>query len=38
MKDGANDYITKPFNRDSVKLTVSKALYFSGLTEENKRF
>lgn len=37
MKSGAYDYITKPFNRDELKLTVSKALQFSGLTEENKR-
>lgn len=37
MKAGAYDYITKPFNRDELKMTVSKALQFSGLTEENKR-
>jgi DNA-binding NtrC family response regulator len=37
MKAGAYDYITKPFNRDELKLTVRKALQFSGLTEENKR-
>jgi two-component system NtrC family response regulator len=37
MKAGAYDYITKPFNRDALRLTVSKALQFSGLTEENKR-
>lgn len=37
MKSGAYDYITKPFNRDELKLTVKKALQFSGLTEENKR-
>jgi len=37
MKAGAYDYITKPFNRDALKLTVKKALQFSGLTEENKR-
>ncbi|MDD2733608.1 MAG: sigma-54 dependent transcriptional regulator [Desulfuromonadaceae bacterium] len=37
MKAGAYDYITKPFNRDALKLTVSKALQFSGLAEENKR-
>ncbi len=37
MKVGAYDYITKPFNRDALKLTVSKALQFSGLAEENKR-
>lgn len=37
MKAGAYDYITKPFNRDALKLTVRKALQFSGLTEENRR-
>ena len=37
MKAGAYDYITKPFNRDALKLTVKKALQFSGLAEENKR-
>jgi len=37
MKAGAFDYITKPFNRDALKLTVKKALQFSGLAEENKR-
>ncbi len=37
MKAGAYDYITKPFNRDALKLTVKKALLFSGLSEENKR-
>ncbi len=37
MKAGAYDYITKPFNRDELKLTVRKALQFSGLTEENRR-
>ncbi|MDA8412907.1 MAG: sigma-54 dependent transcriptional regulator [Desulfobacteraceae bacterium] len=37
MKNGAYDYITKPFNRDELKLTVKKALRFNGLSEENKR-
>ena len=37
MKAGAYDYITKPFNREALKLTVKKALQFSCLAEENKR-
>ena len=37
MKTGAYDYITKPFNRDELKLTVKKALQYSGLAEENRR-
>ncbi len=37
MKAGAYDYITKPFNREELKLTVRKALEFNGLAEENKR-
>lgn len=37
MKSGAYDYITKPFNREALKLTVRKALQFSDLTAENKR-
>lgn len=37
MKGGAYDYITKPFNRDELRLTVAKALQFSGLAHENKR-
>jgi two-component system NtrC family response regulator len=37
MKSGAYDYITKPFNRDELRLTVAKALQLSGLTVENKR-
>jgi DNA-binding NtrC family response regulator len=37
MKAGAYDYITKPFNRDELRLTVAKALQFNGLTLENKR-
>jgi two-component system NtrC family response regulator len=37
MKCGAYDYITKPFNRDELRLTVAKALQFRGLTVENIR-
>jgi two-component system NtrC family response regulator len=37
MKLGAYDYITKPFNREALRLTVRKALQFTGLTEENRR-
>ena len=37
MKAGAYDYITKPFIRDELRLTVRKALQFSGLAEENRR-
>ncbi|MEI6208998.1 MAG: sigma-54 dependent transcriptional regulator [Desulfuromonadales bacterium] len=37
MKAGAYDYITKPFNRNELRLTVSKALQFSGLATENRR-
>src|SRR6185369_11276097 len=37
MKAGAYDYITKPFNRDELKLTVAKALQFTGLAAENRR-
>src|SRR5450631_4714129 len=37
MKAGAYDYITKPFNRDELRLTVAKALQFTGMAAENKR-
>ncbi|TWJ19104.1 sigma-54-dependent transcriptional regulator [Geobacter argillaceus] len=37
MKLGAYDYITKPFNREALRLTVRKALQFTGLSEENRR-
>lgn len=37
MKSGAHDYITKPFNREALLLTVAKALEFRGLAAENRR-
>ncbi len=37
MKLGAYDYITKPFNRDALKLAVKKALAMLGLASENRR-
>jgi two-component system NtrC family response regulator len=37
MKAGAYDYITKPFNRDELRLTVAKALQLERLTVENRR-
>jgi DNA-binding NtrC family response regulator len=37
MKLGAYDYITKPFNRDELKLVVRKALQLSTLVEENRQ-
>jgi DNA-binding NtrC family response regulator len=37
MKLGAYDYITKPFNRDELRLDVRKALQMQGLSEENRR-
>jgi len=37
MKAGAYDYITKPFNRDELLITVAKALQFTGMAEENRR-
>lgn len=37
MKNGAFDYITKPFNRDELKLTVKKALQLKKLESENRQ-
>ncbi|WP_162483475.1 sigma-54-dependent transcriptional regulator [Geobacter pickeringii] len=37
MKLGAYDFITKPFNRDALRLTVLKALDMQGLSRENRR-
>ncbi len=36
MRDGAHDYITKPYNRDELKLTVEKALEKRRLVQENR--
>jgi len=36
MKRGAYDYITKPLNRDELKLIVRKALQLTNLSTENK--
>ena len=36
MKLGAYDYITKPINRDELKLVVEKALQVTSLTAENR--
>lgn len=36
MKLGAYDYITKPINRDELKLVVQKALELNNLSSENK--
>ncbi len=37
MKLGAYDYLTKPFGRDELRLTVDKALSYRDLQEENAR-
>jgi DNA-binding NtrC family response regulator len=37
MKLGAYDYITKPFNRDELKLVVRKALQVTSLSRENRQ-
>lgn len=37
MKLGAYDYITKPFNRDELKLMVRKALQVTNLSKENRQ-
>ena len=37
MKAGAYDYITKPFNRDELLLTVAKALQFTRISAENRQ-
>ena len=37
MKIGAFDYLTKPFSRDELTLTVAKAFAYAGLQDENRR-
>lgn len=37
MKLGAYDYITKPFNRDELKMVVRKALQVTSLSRENRQ-
>jgi DNA-binding NtrC family response regulator len=36
MRDGAHDYLTKPYNRDELRLTVEKALEKRRLVQENR--
>ena len=37
MRAGAFDFITKPFNRDQILLTVEKALHFGRTVSENRQ-
>ena len=37
MRGGAFDFITKPFNRDQILMTVEKALMFGRTVSENRR-
>lgn len=37
MRAGAFDYVTKPFNRDEILMTVEKALVFGRAISENRR-
>lgn len=37
MRGGAFDFITKPFNRQDILLTVEKALKYGGVLAENRR-
>ncbi len=37
IKSGAYDYITKPYSRDALRITVANALRFKGLATENRR-
>lgn len=36
MRDGAHDYLTKPYNRDELRITVDKALEKRRLVQENR--
>jgi len=37
MRNGAHDYLTKPFSRDALLLCVERALAFRGLEKDNRR-
>jgi two-component system NtrC family response regulator len=37
MRGGAFDFISKPFNRDAILLTIEKALKFGQMAAENRR-
>lgn len=37
MREGAYDYLTKPFSREELRLVVEKALTFADLRQENRR-
>jgi len=37
MKKGAYDYVTKPFDRDALKMTVRKAIEFASVRQENRQ-
>lgn len=37
MKSGAHDYLTKPFGREQLRMTVAKAFEYRGLKQENVR-
>lgn len=37
VKEGAFDYVTKPFEADELRVVVEKALQFRSLTQENRR-
>lgn len=37
MKDGAYDYLAKPFSRDQLSLTVAKAFEYKNLQQENRQ-